>query len=187
MLSLQHLKLLDFQLGKVFINAEVLGECSLRLAAFSFLFKYLPQRWKVSAMQDSRPFSIYQTICAWPRVDQFVSTYFRYQKFRLQSKRENPAKETLELKEEFQATSRKSKTSSSLPLLNLYPQLVCEGTDPLLRLPMELISSQPVLMQKSHFNVLATSWDSNFVRRDALKSQIKDQSTHIYLEGKKAH
>lgn len=139
-------------------------------------------------MQDSRPFAIYQTICTWPRVDRFVSTYFRYRKFRLQSKRGNPTKETLELEEKFQATPRKSNTSSfsNLPLLNLYPQPACGGTDPLSRLPMELISSQPVLMQKSHFNVLATSQNSNFICRDALKSQIKDQSTHIYLEGKKS-
>lgn len=88
---------------------------------------------KMSAMQDSRPFGIYQTICARPRVDQFVSTYFRYQKFRLQSKRGNPAKETLELKKKFQAIPQKSNTSSfsNLPLLNLYPQPVCDGTDPL--------------------------------------------------------
>lgn len=142
---------------------------------------------KVSAMQDSRPLSIYQTICAWPRVDQFVSTYFRYWKVRLQGKRGNPAEETLELKEEFQATPQKSNTSSNLPSLDLYLQQFCDGTDPLLRLPMELISSQPVQMQKSHFNVLATSQNSNFICRDALKRQIKDQSTHIYLEGKKAH
>lgn len=47
-LRLQHLKLLDFQLGKVFINADVLGECRLRLAAFSSLFSCLPQSWKHS-------------------------------------------------------------------------------------------------------------------------------------------
>lgn len=140
-------------------------------------------------MQDSRPFGIYQTICTWPRIDQFISTYFRYRKFRLQSKRGNPAKEILELKEEFPATPQKSNTSSfsNLPLLNLCPQPVCDGMDPLSRLPMELISSQPALMQKSHFNVLATSQNSNFICRDALKGQLKDQSTRIYLEGKKAH
>lgn len=101
---------------------------------------------------------------------------------------QTPAKETLEPKEEVQAIPQKSNTSSfsNLPFLILHPQLVCDARSPLSRLPTELISSQPVLMQKSHLKVLATSQNTNFICKDALKSQIKDQSTPIYLEGKKS-
>lgn len=160
--------------------------CSLRLAAFSFLFMCLPQSWKHSVSHtgfQAGLFAIYQTICAGPRVEQFCLHLFLVLEIKA------PAKETLELQEEVQATPQKSNTSffSNLPLLILHPQPVCDVRSPLSRVPMELISSQPVLMQKSHLNVLATSQNTNFICRDALKSQIKDQRAHMYLEGKKAY
>lgn len=146
----------------------------------------LPQSWKHSVSHagfQAALFAIYQTICAGPRVEQFCLHLFLVLEIK------TPAKETLELKEEVQATPQKSNTSSfsHLPFLVLHPQTVCDARSPLSRLPLELISSQSVLMQKSHLDVLAISQNTNFICRDALKSQIKDQSTHIYLEGKKAH
>lgn len=61
----------------------------------------LPQSWKHSVSHagfQARLFAIYQTICAGPRVEQFCLHFF------LVLENKAPAKETLELQKEVQAT-----------------------------------------------------------------------------------